>query len=120
MVLIGKINNEVEEPHNSEPLLLLCFESLKHLSSSDKLISLYCCVCNELGIIWCQRGENSKALEYLTCGKNAYEEYQLENAPLHINELFCPGAAMQGEEARRSAWERTYTHSLYYLAQVLT
>ncbi|KAI6653596.1 KIF1-binding protein-like [Oopsacas minuta] len=115
---IGKINNEVEEPHEAEPMLLQCFESMKHLSTGDNLLTLYCCVCNELGVIWCQRGEQERSHEYLTCGKNAYEDYNRENAPIHINELFCPGAAEQGEEARRSAWERTYTHTLYYLAQV--
>lgn len=79
---------------------------------------------NELGILWTGRRQPQKALEILQKGENLYKKYKEEigNSPWVADELFQ--LKTQDEDAgeavqkRSETFESTYTHTLYYIAQV--
>lgn len=71
---------------------------------------------NQLGILWGNRGEQQKALEYLLKAKAVYESHIAMEPPLGESEWLTGRVAKESE--REKAFEGMHTHTLFYLAQV--
>ncbi len=71
---------------------------------------------NELGLLWGNRGEQQKALEYLLKAKAVYESHISMEPPLGESEWLTGEEAKESE--REKAFEGLHTLTLFYLAQV--
>ena len=82
---------------------------------------------NQMGILWSSRRNWSKAQENLQASEVLYREFtqNVGTSPYSIRDLFALGSPDDTDlasvmKARTQNFEDTYTHTLYYMAQVLT
>ncbi|KAM4896870.1 KIF-binding protein isoform 2-T2 [Sylvia borin] len=75
---------------------------------------------NNLGILWSQRDEIETAQIYLESAEALYNQYVKENGnpPLDPSEHFMAEEEKLTNQERFKRFEKAYTHTLYYLAQV--
>lgn len=114
---------ETEELSTGEERLSKCLETLKDHRMDKRTCTTVQQVLNHLGILWASRRRPENALKYLEDAQTLYNEYKHEvgNAPHKPEEIFK--VSKEGEEDtllkdREERFESTYTHTLYYLAQV--
>ncbi|GIY87280.1 KIF-binding protein [Caerostris extrusa] len=70
-----------------------------------------------IGFTLSKRGSEEKSLKYLLEAKTIYENYKANNSvrPLDFEEIFT----MENASSRNwSSFEKTFTHTLFYMAQV--
>lgn len=93
--------------------------SLRHLDGvSDKVktASLSVHAYNYLGVLWGNRGEQQKSLEYLLKSKAVYESHIALPPPITDTQWLKGESVIEWE--REKAFESLHTHTLFYLAQV--
>ncbi|XP_048406740.2 KIF-binding protein isoform X2 [Stegostoma tigrinum] len=75
---------------------------------------------NQLGILWAGLEEMEKAQTYLEDAESLYKQYTKEVGipPLDTHEHFLGEDERLTEQERHKRFEKVYTHTLYYLAQV--
>ncbi|XP_067129149.1 KIF-binding protein [Centruroides vittatus] len=115
---LGIIAIDTDEIFEGEECFKKCLEYIKDNDCSPK----YCILCmkalNQLGILWSGRNELKKACEYLKKAENIYKQYLAENPsviPIDAVQLFLNNS---NNEQGSVIFEKVYTHTLYYLAQV--
>lgn len=114
---LGVIALETEEYSTGCDHLEECWEILKDLSMKPEACLLTLNVLNQLGILWSGRGEPSKALIFLSEAEKIYNNYK-------SNCTVCPyepDNIFNDEIINPEDWgpfEKTFTLTLYYLAQV--
>ncbi|XP_032651116.1 KIF-binding protein [Chelonoidis abingdonii] len=117
---LGVNHTETEELSAGEEHLLKCTRLLERHRLSRDCVSLYIQAQNNLGILWSERGEIKTAQTYLESAEALYSQYMKENGnpPLDPNEHFMAEEEKLTDQERSKRFEKAYTHTLYYLAQV--
>ena len=121
---IGTIDHEVEEWHRCQETLERALALAKEDSKGFKgLVIIPQLVCaNQLGTLWCNRGDMEKSKLHLNEALDAFARYKDptagHNAAQNINDLLCPEFATPGGPEQERALELLNTHTNYYLAQV--
>ncbi|XP_059160502.1 KIF-binding protein-like [Physella acuta] len=118
---IGLNYMDTEELAEGEDYLMSCLKRITEHELNDA-VSLHINILNYLGILWSERRDLEKSLEYLVLAESLYESYKknIGDAPLAFIELLEQYEGDESERARQrcQAFESIHTHTLYYLAQV--
>lgn len=117
---LGKNYADADEPSTAETHFRECVAILEAKPLDRANVSVMMQACNKLGIIWAERSENEKSLQYLLRSKGVYEEYRKGESPMsprvEAHALMESEPVDEEEEWRR--FESVHTHTLYFLAQV--
>ena len=105
-----------EEPSSGERSLETCLHQLEGVVSKVKTASIGIQAHNHLGVLWGNRGEQQKALEYLLKAKAVYESHIALPPPITDTE-WITGSADE-DWKREKQMEGNHTLTLFYLAQV--
>ncbi|XP_013396332.1 KIF1-binding protein homolog [Lingula anatina] len=121
--LIGVNYLDTEEMSSGEEHIKKCMDLLESHKLDIKACNLVQNAYNQLGILWTTRRQPDTALSYLQRSEDLYKQFKQEvgNAPWKLSELFQPERTKDVEKLdkeREANFESTYTHTLYYLAQV--
>lgn len=119
--LLGLNFIECEELAEGEDYLNSCLKSIED-NGQTNAISLHITTLNHLGILWSERRNYEKSLQYLQRSESLYYNYKKEigDAPECVMEILEPLEGDDSEQAhlRCLQFENVHTHTLYYLAQV--
>ncbi|XP_038600090.1 KIF-binding protein [Tachyglossus aculeatus] len=118
---LGLNHTDTEEPSAGEEHLRNCLRLLRpphRLHPLGAAIAVH--AQNNLGILWCDRGEMERGQTYLESAEALYKQYTKEigSPPLDPTEHFLPEEEQLSEQERSKRFEKAHTHTLYYLAQV--
>lgn len=106
---------EGEEISRGQEALETCVSLLEDIPDKNKTASVRIECYNQLGVLWGNRDDHQKALQYLLEAKTVYETHRA--IPPVAAEQWLLGDA--GSEADRAKLlEDLHTHTLFYLAQV--
>ena len=122
---LGINYTETEEMASGQSHLEFCVNALQDLKLNPLACNVLQHAQNHLGILWTGRRQPREALGHLQRADSLYKDFKhnIGNAPYTLDELFDPRDDEDPgtEDQRRSSnFEDTYTHTLYYLAQVHT
>ncbi|XP_069466714.1 KIF-binding protein isoform X2 [Ambystoma mexicanum] len=117
---LGVNHTETEELSAGEEHLVNSARLLEPYRLSQEAVSAYLQAQNNLGILWSGRGEIQVAQTYLESAESLYIQYmkQIGKPPLELHEHFMAREEQYTEQERFKRFEKVYTHTLYYLAQV--
>ncbi|XP_039552183.1 KIF-binding protein isoform X2 [Passer montanus] len=117
---LGVNHTDTEELSAGDEHLQRCTQLLEPHRLSPDCVSLYIQAQNILGILWSQRDEIETAQTYLESAEALYNQYMKEdgNPPLDPSEHFMAEEEKLTDQERSKRFEKAYTHTLYYLAQV--
>lgn len=120
---LGVNYSETDETATGQAHLEYCISALEELKLDPRGCNVLQHALNYLGIVWTGRRQPRKALEHLQRAEAIYQDFKhnVGNAPLSLAELFCPIIEEdpgQSDQRRSTNFEDTYTHTMYYLAQV--
>jgi len=104
-----------EEMGLGEEAFAACLHLLEGVVSKVKTASLSVQAYNQLGVLWGNRSEQQKALEFLLKSKAVHESHIALPPPLTVTEWLS--GEVVGEWEREKAFESLHTHTLFYLAQ---
>ena len=114
---------DTDETSTGEEHLSRVLKSLEELKMEEGAICIYLNALNHLGVLWCARNRHDKAKEYLDQAEGLFLEYKknVGDAPKRADEFFQKPEEDESEllRIRASKFEATYTHTLYYMAQVM-
>ncbi|GFT55469.1 KIF-binding protein [Nephila pilipes] len=114
---LGVIAIETDERSAGCEMLTNILEEIREIATKQEGCHLALNVLNQLGLLWSDRGEVEKALEYLTEAEVIYKEVKAtcKGQPYEFEDIF----SMENKENEDwVSFEKTFTYSLYYLAQV--
>ncbi|KAM4703311.1 KIF-binding protein [Rhinophrynus dorsalis] len=117
---LGVNHTETEEMSAGEEHLVKSGRILERFRLTEEGVSVYIQAQNNLGILWADRGEILVAQTYLESAESLYYQYMKEigKPPIDPDEHFLSEEQKLTEQERSKKFERVYTHTLYYLAQV--
>uniref|UniRef100_A0A8C5Q995 KIF-binding protein n=1 Tax=Leptobrachium leishanense TaxID=445787 RepID=A0A8C5Q995_9ANUR len=117
---LGVNHTETEEMSAGEEHLVKCGRILERCRMTEECVSVYIQAQNNLGILWADRGEVIVSQRYLESAESLYFQYMKEvgKPPMDSDDLFSTEEKKLTEQERSKRFERVYTHTLYYLAQV--
>ncbi|XP_053547846.1 KIF-binding protein isoform X2 [Bombina bombina] len=117
---LGLNHTETEELSAGEEHLVRSSRILERYRDTQEAVTVYMKAQNSLGILWADRGEIRVAQVYLESAESLYYKYMKEigKPPMDPDEHFAPEDQQLPEQERAKRFERVYTHTLYYLAQV--
>ncbi|KAG8135286.1 hypothetical protein E2320_008318 [Naja naja] len=116
---LGVNHTDTQECSAGEEHLAKCLQLLERHRLSRDCVSLYIQAQNNLGILWSERNDIKIAQTYLESAEALYNQYMKENGnpPFDSSEHFMTEETLSDQE-RSKRFEKVYTHTLYYLAQV--
>ncbi|CAN0013755.1 KIF-binding protein [Lampetra fluviatilis] len=116
---IGVNLMETEELAGAEEHLEACLSGLRAEGLAPDAVSVLMHAQNQLGILWANRDDMSKARVLLENSEALYKTFMKEvgTPPLDIHDLFTKEDDKCSEQQRRLRFELAHTHTLYYLAQ---
>lgn len=112
---------DTEELSSGEELLMKCIDDLEKSKTESKVINVYQHVQNNLGILWTARRDYEKSLKFFKDAEQIYLSYKQETGggPKAMEEYITkPWDEDKLEHKRMVEFEKTYTLTLYYMAQV--
>lgn len=117
---LGVNHTETEEMSAGEEHLVKGTRLLERYRLSHDCVSTYIQAQNNLGILWAERGEIIIGQKYLESAESLYLQYmkKIGKPPVDPDEHFKPEEQKLTEQERSKRFERVYTHTMYYLAQV--
>ncbi|KAM4608041.1 KIF-binding protein [Discoglossus pictus] len=117
---LGLNHTETEEMSAGEEHLVRAGKELERYRGTQEGVSVYVQAQNNLGILWADRGEILVAQVYLESAESLYFKYMKEigKPPIDPDEHFLSEEKQLTEQERSKRFEKVYTHTLYYLAQV--
>ncbi|XP_014773181.1 KIF-binding protein [Octopus bimaculoides] len=121
---LGVNHLETEELGVGEEYLTKVLKDIEDHKLNKSSCNIYQEALNNLGILWSHRGEFGldEAVKYLELAENLYNDFKHEvgGAPHSVEELFRPEGEDNDliEHDRDVHFENTYTHTMFYLAQV--
>ncbi|TRY90524.1 hypothetical protein DNTS_002653 [Danionella cerebrum] len=117
---LGVNHIETEELSAGEQHLMNCMKLIDDCTTTRENVSLFINVRNQLGILWAGRDEIEKAQGYLEIAESMYLLYMREDGqpPLDLQEFFVAEGEEFSTQEKIRRFEMSYTHTLYYLAQV--
>ena len=114
---------DTDETSTGEEYLSRVLKSLEELKMEEGAICIYLHALNHLGVLWCARNRHEKAKKYLDQAEELFHEYKknVGDAPKRADEFFLKPEEDESEllRNRSNKFEATYTHTLYYMAQVM-
>ncbi|GFS65510.1 KIF-binding protein [Trichonephila clavipes] len=114
---LGVIAHETDDRSSGCEILTNVLEEIREVAIKPEGCYLALNVLNQLGVIWNDRGEFEKALQYLTEAEDIYKKVKdtCKMRPYEFEDIFT----MENDENKDwTAFEKVFTYSLYYLAQV--
>lgn len=105
-----------EELGKGENNLEACLHQLEGVVSKVKTASVSIQAHNQLGVLWGNRSEQQKALEFLLKAKAVYESHVALPPPLTDSQWIM--GEVEEELNREKKFESCHTLTLFYLAQV--
>lgn len=115
---IGSIHMFTENFPESEKYLKASIDLLHKDKLRPEYIIPYVHACNELGILWSKREQLEQAEEFLVEAESSYKAFkESDKIPLTLMDFFGAFDEVNNEKAI-IILEKTYTLSLYFLAQV--
>ena len=105
-----------EELGRADETFEASLRQLDGLSDKVKTASVSVHAFNHLGVLWGNRSEQQKALEYLLKSKAVYESHIALPPPITDSQWLTGESVSEWE--REKAFESLHTHTLFYLAQV--
>ncbi|XP_072883277.1 KIF-binding protein [Hemitrygon akajei] len=117
---LGLNHAETEELSAGEEHLAKCVRVLEAFKLSPEAVSVFIQAENQLGILWAGLEEMEKAKSYLEDAEALYNQYikEIGTPPWDTHEHFLGEEDRLSEQERQKRFEKVYTHTLYYLAQV--
>ncbi|XP_042315498.1 KIF-binding protein [Sceloporus undulatus] len=117
---LGVNHNDTQECSAGEEHLAKCLQLLERHRLAPECVSLYIQAQNNLGILWSERDDIKTAQTYLESAEALYNQYMKEigNPPLDSSEHLMAEQEKLTDQERSKRFEKVYTHTLYYLAQV--
>ncbi|CAI9547725.1 unnamed protein product [Staurois parvus] len=117
---LGVNHTETEEMSAGEEHLVKGTRFLEKHRLSHDCVSTYIQAQNNLGILWAERGEIMIGQRYLESAESLYCQYmkKIGKPPVDPDEHFTPEEQKLTDQERSKRFERVYTHTMYYLAQV--
>ena len=120
---IAGINyTSTDESSTGEEHLQKCLEKMEDFKLSLKGTGIYLDALNNMGILYTGRRKPEDALEYFKQAELLYIDFKnvIGGAPLMVDEILSPPTDDKDklEFERAKMLESTYTHTLYYFAQV--
>lgn len=118
---------ETEEQSSGEEHLKQCIGLLESEKTSLKGCNIVQNALNQLGILFSERRDPEKGLEYLLEAESLYKKFRenVGGAPWSVDDLFALQSYSDSEQQKEAfvqkctdCFESAYTHTLYYLAQV--
>ncbi|OWF38560.1 KIF1-binding protein homolog [Mizuhopecten yessoensis] len=121
-VKLGSNYVDTEELPTGEEHLLRALDELEKYRLHKDASNIYHSILNNIGILWTGRRNQKKALEYFLRAESVYNDWKQEasGSPKSIEEYYrkFDEDSEKLEYQRNQAFEATYTHTLYYMAQV--
>ncbi|KAM8876616.1 KIF-binding protein [Synchiropus picturatus] len=119
---LGVNHVDTQELTAGQKRLMNCMELLGKLRVSSDNVSMFIHVKNKLGILFAGCGELEDAQKYLETAETIYQKYMKEDGspPADMAEYFASEENKLTHQDRTKKFELAYTHTMYYLAQVLT
>ncbi|XP_069117870.1 KIF-binding protein-like [Argopecten irradians] len=121
-VKLGANYVDTEELPTGEEHLLRALDELEKFRLNKDASNIYHSILNNIGILWTGRRNQKKALEYFLKAESVYTDWKQEvgGSPKSIEEYYkkCEEDSEKLEYQRGLNFEATYTHTLYYMAQV--
>lgn len=115
---MGIIAIDTQEPSEAEKHLNRCSKIIKDVRNAPEIASITLCLFNHLGIMWSKR-EITQAKVYLDFADQFYREFKASGKnPVDIEELFEPNIETYNVQKAWAKFEKSYSLTLYYLAQV--
>ncbi|XP_059477550.1 KIF-binding protein [Neocloeon triangulifer] len=119
LLTAGTTSLDVEEFSTGEEQLTNCINTLEEFSLHPTCIIFVLNALNQLGVLWSERDNPKKSLQFLEKSEKLYKDFVCNNqAAVKIvspNDLFATSEKKgDGDEKL----EKTHTLTLYYLAQV--
>lgn len=109
---------DVEEVSNARKYLDKCLEVIGPLKSAPEVVQVAQLVFNQLAILTAEN-EPKDALTYITEAKNVYRFFkESHEMPIDISDLFVANIEAYDIEKAIGNFEKNYTLTLYYLAQI--
>eukprot|EP00794_Sanderia_malayensis_P013830 gene13830-15275_t len=113
---------ETEEVSSGEEHLQNCLDYLARVKTKRSLaVTLLLAVKGQLGILWSNRTDHEKAVEYFQEAERDYDQYQKDIgiAPLYYRDILLHPEERTAKSAkeREDEFEKQHTLTLYYLAQ---
>lgn len=115
---LGSISVDVEEISNGRKFLDKCKEIIEPYKTTPEAVQIAQLMFNQLAILTAEN-EPQDALTHITEAKNIYESFKNTHAvPIDISDLFV--ANIEGYDVEKAIhnFEKNYTLTLYYLAQI--
>src|SRR6218665_3664979 len=118
---------ETEEKPAGETYLKQSISLLESEKTSFKGCNIVQSALNQLGILFTERRNPEKGLEYLLEAESLYKKFRenVGGAPWSVDDLFAIQSYSDSEQQKEAfvqkctdGFESTYTHTVYYLAQV--
>ncbi|XP_061172877.1 KIF-binding protein-like [Saccostrea echinata] len=113
---------DTEELQSGEEYLTQVIDATENYKLHKNASDIYLHALNNLGILWFGRRNPEKSLSYLLKAEELYFKYKAEvdGAPKFVAEYLKPDNEDKErlEHLRNSNFENSYTHTLYYMAQV--
>ena len=120
---LGTNYADTDETSAGEEYLSRVLKTLDEFRMEEGAVSIYLHALNHLGVLWCARGRHDKAKEYLDQAEELFNDYKknVGDAPHRADEFFRKPEDTETElyKERASKFEATFTHTLYYKAQVM-
>lgn len=115
---LGMISIDTEELTTGETYLEKCQEIIKDYIKQPEMVLVTLNMYNQFGILWAQN-EPEKSKTYLEKAEQLYTDYKkLNTPPVSIGDLFNSSLESSDTELAWKNYEKIYTFTLYYLAQI--
>lgn len=115
---LGSISVDVEELSNARKFLDKCKEIIEPYKQTPEVVQIAQLMYNQLAILTAEN-EPQDALTHITEAKNVYENFKTTHElAVDVSDLFV--ANIEGYDVEKAIhnYEKNYTLTLYYLAQI--
>ncbi|XP_044254390.1 KIF-binding protein [Tribolium madens] len=115
---LGIVSIDTEELQSGEEYLIKCQDLIKEYTQEAQVVMVSLNMYNQFGILWSQR-DPEKSKTYLEEAEKLYTIYKKSNVPpVDIVDVFNPNFEGNNVEMAWKNFEKVYTFTLYYLAQI--
>lgn len=115
---LGSISVDVDETSNGRKYLTKCKEIIEKFQLKPEVVQVSQLLYNQLAIMSAEIDPN-QSLTYITEAQKIYEQFKQTNEhSVDIKDLFVANIEVYDTEKAHVNFEKNYTLTLYYLAQV--
>lgn len=115
---LGSISVDVDETSNGRKYLTKCKEVIEEVQLKPEVVQVSQLLYNQLAIMSAEV-EPTQSMTYIMEAKKTYEQFKQTNeTPVDISDLFIANIETYDVEKACTNFEKYYTLTLYYLAQI--